>query len=388
MFKILLLGEPEVDKSALIWRNLSNIPQADERLTIGIEFTTKTLVIDDKRYKLQLWELAGEKRFRWLLPQYCPGANAALFLYDVTRSQTLDNIGDWVNMVRQKSGDIPIQLVGILPDEMRERQVSAEEGKKIANSRNLSGYFECNPKIDENVEKVFEGITRLILADTSYNLYEDLSSYCYKCKKSFTTEEFLNHPCFTTGTVDATGVEILKLRSSKKAYKEQKSKSKSKSELDFRLGKLGRPTAAAGVNSKLQINREVQSFLEWVKDGEGLSGYISYYLQQNNPFIISELSKIYAELRQIFYEPPNPPIQPEAPVMAPQDRESYPYPIINSTFFNWSSGARWIYCSNCRRKFTQEEFFTHSCKHCQYCGKLLTQDEQLTHSCKKKPKNK
>ena len=61
--------------------------------------------------------------------------------------------------------------------------------------------------------------------------------------------------------------------------------------------------------------------------------------------------------------PPHPPPEPPgAPVMAPQDRESYPYPIINSTFFNWSSGARWIYCSNCRRKFTQEEFFTHSCK--------------------------
>ena len=61
--------------------------------------------------------------------------------------------------------------------------------------------------------------------------------------------------------------------------------------------------------------------------------------------------------------PPHPPPEPSgAPVMAPQDRESYPYPIINSTFFNWSSGARWIYCSNCRRKFTQEEFFTHSCK--------------------------
>jgi len=58
------------------------------------------------------------------------------------------------------------------------------------------------------------------------------------------------------------------------------------------------PTGASNIDP--QLKSEVQSFLEWIKDGEGLSGYINYYLQQNNTPIISELSKIYAELRQIF----------------------------------------------------------------------------------------
>jgi hypothetical protein len=49
-----------------------------------------------------------------------------------------------------------------------------------------------------------------------------------------------------------------------------------------------------------QLKGEIQSFLDWIKDSEGLSGYINYYLQQNNAQIISELSKIYTELRQIF----------------------------------------------------------------------------------------
>jgi hypothetical protein len=66
------------------------------------------------------------------------------------------------------------------------------------------------------------------------------------------------------------------------------------------LGGAGSPAAAAGVNIDPQLKGEVQSFLEWIKDSEGLSGYINYYLQQNNTSIISELSKIYAELRQIF----------------------------------------------------------------------------------------
>jgi len=66
------------------------------------------------------------------------------------------------------------------------------------------------------------------------------------------------------------------------------------------LGSAGSPPTSAAANIDPQLKGEVQSFLEWIKDSEGLSGYINYYLQQNNTPIISELSKIYAELRQIF----------------------------------------------------------------------------------------
>jgi len=62
----------------------------------------------------------------------------------------------------------------------------------------------------------------------------------------------------------------------------------------------GAAQATASSNIDAQLKGEIQSFLDWIKDSEGLSGYINYYLQQNNTQIISELSKIYAELRQIF----------------------------------------------------------------------------------------
>jgi hypothetical protein len=57
-------------------------------------------------------------------------------------------------------------------------------------------------------------------------------------------------------------------------------------------------SGAVGIDQLLK--NEIESFLEWIKASDGLSGYINYYLQQNNTYIISELSKIYAELRQIF----------------------------------------------------------------------------------------
>ncbi|MHA2181523.1 MAG: hypothetical protein ACXAAH_08885 [Promethearchaeota archaeon] len=62
----------------------------------------------------------------------------------------------------------------------------------------------------------------------------------------------------------------------------------------------GTTATIGGVSIDPQLQGEIKAFLDWVKQEEGLAGYISYYLQQNNAQIISELSKIYNELRQIF----------------------------------------------------------------------------------------
>ena len=59
-------------------------------------------------------------------------------------------------------------------------------------------------------------------------------------------------------------------------------------------------TVGGGGSVDPQLQGEIKAFLDWIKDGEGLAGYVNYYLQENNAQIISELSKIYNELRQIF----------------------------------------------------------------------------------------
>ncbi|MHA1491274.1 MAG: hypothetical protein ACTSRI_16690 [Promethearchaeota archaeon] len=73
-------------------------------------------------------------------------------------------------------------------------------------------------------------------------------------------------------------------------------------QLGTKTAQIGGASSGAGAGASVdpQLKSEIQAFLNWIKDSEGLSGYIKYYLQQNNTQIISELSKIYAELRQIF----------------------------------------------------------------------------------------
>ena len=124
----------------------------------------KTIDLNDKKIKLQIWDVGGEERFRFLLPTYCLGANAAFLLYDITRPQTLDNISDWTNIVRQKAGAIPIMLVGSKLDLGEDqRQITREYGIQVAEKNELTSFAEISSKTGQNVNKTFEVLTDLTL---------------------------------------------------------------------------------------------------------------------------------------------------------------------------------------------------------------------------------
>jgi small GTP-binding protein len=163
-FKILLLGDASVGKTSFTKRYCYNLFNPSERLTIGVDFHVKTIDLHGNKLKLQIWDVGGEERFRFLLPTYCLGANAAFLLYDVTRSQTLDNISEWTNIVNQKSGDIPIMLVGAKIDlEDDQREVPRDHGIEVAEKNYMASFGEISSKTGKNVNKTFEVLTELTL---------------------------------------------------------------------------------------------------------------------------------------------------------------------------------------------------------------------------------
>jgi Ras-related protein Rab-8A len=163
----LLLGDASVGKTSFTKRYCYNLFNPSERLTIGVDFHVKTIDLQGKKIKLQIWDVGGEERFRFLLPTYCLGANAAFLLYDVTRSPTLDNIEEWTNIVHQKAGNIPITLVGSKIDlAENQRQVPREHGIEVAEKNNMASFAEISSKTGQNVNKTFEVLTELTLEKT------------------------------------------------------------------------------------------------------------------------------------------------------------------------------------------------------------------------------
>ena len=153
--KVMLLGEESSQKTALTHQYVSGYFAEDLKLTIGVDFYSKTVNFEEQKVKMQIWDFGGEERFRFLLSQYCRGADGAIFLYDITNRNTLNHLSDWIQIMRENAGDIPIVLAGNKLDLEESRNISYDEGLQVSRDSNLSGFLEVSGKTGENVEELF-----------------------------------------------------------------------------------------------------------------------------------------------------------------------------------------------------------------------------------------
>ena len=163
LFKVCIVGDGGVGKSTMVQRLTTGmfIPQ---KITIGTDLATKDIILDNTMTRLQIWDFAGERRFRIFLPNYARGARGCLLCYDITRRTSFDSLDEWYKIVSENAADPVIILVGEKLDlaDVR-RSVKFEQGEDFKQKYKLDHYFETSSKSGENNENIFKTLTRLIL---------------------------------------------------------------------------------------------------------------------------------------------------------------------------------------------------------------------------------
>jgi small GTP-binding protein len=167
-FKVPIFGDGGVGKTTLTHRFLNGVFKETYQLTIGMDFYIKKLELDGKKISLQIWDFAGEKKFRFLLPGAVMGANGTIFMYDITRYITFKNLTDWLTVFNEANEihdqkSLPILLVGSKLDLEGMRTVPKEEAINFAKNNNFIDYIECSSKSGENVEELFALISKSIV---------------------------------------------------------------------------------------------------------------------------------------------------------------------------------------------------------------------------------
>ncbi|MFX0104459.1 MAG: Rab family GTPase [Candidatus Hodarchaeota archaeon] len=163
-FKIVIFGDSKTGKTTLTHRFLTNLFKKNITMTLGVDFHLKSIEVNGELVKLQIWDFAGEERFRFLFPSYIRGANGAVFMYDITNNSSLSHVDDWFEIVENEiKYDLPIVFVGGKTDLIHLKEVSTKKAMKLALTKGANGFIECSSKNGENIQKIFELLTKLIL---------------------------------------------------------------------------------------------------------------------------------------------------------------------------------------------------------------------------------
>jgi len=166
LFKYIIVGDTAVGKSCLLLQFTDKRFQPVHDLTIGVEFGSRTITIDSNQIKLQIWDTAGQEKFRSITRSYYRGAAGCLLVYDITRRETFEHLPTWLDDCRKYSNqNITIMLIGNKSDSENKRQVSKEEGEEFARKNNLT-FVETSAKTSDNVEHAFFESSRNIYATT------------------------------------------------------------------------------------------------------------------------------------------------------------------------------------------------------------------------------
>jgi len=155
LFKYIIIGDTGAGKSCLLLQFTDKRFQPVHDLTIGVEFGARLVTIDRRQIKLQIWDTAGQESFRSITRSYYRGAAGALLVYDITRRDTFQHLGRWLEEARQNGNqNMTIMLIGNKCDLEHRRQVTPEEGAKFAQENGLL-FMETSAKTAFNVEEAF-----------------------------------------------------------------------------------------------------------------------------------------------------------------------------------------------------------------------------------------
>ena len=184
LLKYIIIGDAGVGKSNILLRYVYSTFKSEYQLTIGVEFGEKNVQLNDKNYKIQIWDTAGNEQFRSITRTYYKNSVCAIVVYDITRRESFESVINWIEDCKLNSPKTVFMiLVGNKNDLNDNRQVTTEEGEEFATRYGIR-FFETSAKDGVNIEEIFTESIQFIANRIEKNYY-DLDNDICGIKKNY-----------------------------------------------------------------------------------------------------------------------------------------------------------------------------------------------------------
>jgi len=164
LFKIVTVGSAAVGKTSIIIRYTTGKFREYYAPTLGADFSVKGMEIGDNKVKLQIWDLGSQDFLGHVRAGYYQGARGVIYMYDVTRPKSLEELWAWKGEVDSQLKGIKALVVANKTDLEKDRRVSREEGEQFA-KKFLADYMEASVKLNKGVDDAFTVMAKSLMAD-------------------------------------------------------------------------------------------------------------------------------------------------------------------------------------------------------------------------------
>jgi len=155
-FKLIIIGDSGVGKSSLVSRAIANKFGTDYSPTIGFEFYTFYIKIEDTNIKLQIWDTCGQEVYRSLIKSFYRNSSLAILVYAINEENSFKDLNIWLNEIRTEGNpDVNIFLLGNKVDLVECRAIDKDQVENFMKANNVKFFLETSAKTGFNAENVF-----------------------------------------------------------------------------------------------------------------------------------------------------------------------------------------------------------------------------------------
>ena len=189
--KLLVVGDSSVGKTNFVMRLINNEFSKNYMTTSGIDLKTTDIEIKNKKIHIQLWDTAGQEKYKAITKNLFLKVMGALIIYDITNEASYNNLKSWVKLIKEECGKhMRLIILGNKSDLNDQRKISKDEAINYAKEQNIE-YIETSSKTGENVKKAVTMICENILENKELN---DSSSFMLD-NSSFLTDKRKKRCC-------------------------------------------------------------------------------------------------------------------------------------------------------------------------------------------------
>lgn len=160
--KVVLVGDTQVGKTCILARLTSGTFRTNSPATVGAAFQNHVMTTSKGAVTMQIWDTAGQEKYRALAPMYYRSAHVAILFFDLTNIDSFKSLDQWANELEEKTtGDLRLFLVGNKSDLVEERKIKREDAEEFGFQHGAIEYIETSAKNGNGVVELFTKVAEV-----------------------------------------------------------------------------------------------------------------------------------------------------------------------------------------------------------------------------------